>query len=239
MENWRISRFHPNPRILNVCGRFDRHSSLTEFTHTIDSLRVEASEEWPPSYNVAPSQRALVVRHTPEGRVASTLVWGLIPSWAKDVKKDWPINARSETVNERPMFGRAFRTQRCLVLCNGYYEWRKQATGPKQPYYLYCPGAAPFALAGLWERNEHLDAGALETFCILTTKASAAVDCIHHRMPIRLNHDAHADWLDSTVCDTELLSKLMALADNDWMFYPVSRYVNNPRNDSSRCSERL
>ena len=222
-----------------MCGRFDRHSSLAEFAHTIDDLHVGASEELPPSYNVAPSQSALVVRNTPEGRVASALVWGLVPSWAKDAKKKWPINARSETVNERPMFRRPFRTQRCLVLCNGYYEWQKQATGPKQPYYLQRPGATPFALAGLWERNDHLNVEPLETFCILTKTASAAVDCIHHRMPIRLSRDAHADWLDSTVCDVEFLSQLMASADNDWMFYPVSRYVNSPRNDSSRCSERL
>ena len=222
-----------------MCGRFDRHSSLADFAHAIDGLHVATSEELPPSYNVAPSQRALVVRNTPEGRVASALVWGLIPSWVKDSKKNRPINARSETVNERPMFRRPFRTQRCLVLCNGYYEWQKQATGPKQPYYLQCPRATPFALAGLWERNDHLDVEPLETFCILTKTASAAVDCIHHRMPIRLSRDAHADWLDSTVCDVEFLSQLMASADNDWMFYPVSRYVNNPRNDSSRCPERL
>jgi putative SOS response-associated peptidase YedK len=222
-----------------VCGRFDRHSSLADFAHAIDGLRVAESEELPPSYNVAPSQRALVVRNTPEGRVASALAWGLTPSWVKDSKKNRPINARSETVNERPMFRRPFRTRRCLVLCNGYYEWQKQATGPKQPYYLQCPGAAPFALAGLWERNDHLDVEPLETFCILTTTASATVDFIHHRMPIRLSRDAYADWLDSTVCDVEFLSQLMASADNDWMFYPVSRYVNNPRNDSSRCPERL
>ena len=222
-----------------MCGRFDRHSSLADFSHAIDGLHVEASEELPPSYNVAPSQHALVVRDTPEGRVASALVWGLIPSWVKDSTKNRPINARSETVNERPMFRRPFRTQRCLVLCNGYYEWQKQATGPKQPYYLQCPGATPFALAGLWERNDHLDAESLETFCILTTTASAAVDCIHHRMPIRLSRDAYADWLDSRVCDVEFLSQLMASADNDWMFYPVSRYVNSPRNDSSRSPERL
>ena len=222
-----------------MCGRFDRHSSLADFAHAIDNLHVEASEELPPSYNVAPSQRALVVRNTPEGRVASALVWGLIPSWVKDVKKNRPINARSETVNKRPMFRRPFRTQRCLVLCNGYYEWQKQATGSKQPYYLQCPGATPFALAGLWERNDYLDTEPVETFCILTTTASAAVDCIHHRMPIRLGRDAHADWLDSTVCDVEFLSQLMASADNDWTFYPVSRYVNSPRNDSSRCPERL
>jgi putative SOS response-associated peptidase YedK len=130
-----------------VCGRFDRHSSLADFAHAIDGLLVVASEELSPSYNVAPSQRALVVRSTPEGRVASALVWGLVPSWVKKTKKNPPINARSETVKERPMFRRSFRTQRCLVLCNGYYEWQEKATGPKQPYYLQCPGATPFALA--------------------------------------------------------------------------------------------
>ena len=222
-----------------MCGRFDRHSSLADFAHAIDNLHVEASEELPSSYNVAPSQRALVVRNMPEGRVASALLWGLIPSWAKDAKKSQPINARSETAAKRPMFRHSFRTQRCLVFCNGYYEWQKQATGPKQPYYFQCPEATPFALAGLWERNDHLDTESLETFCILTKSASTVVDSIHHRMPIRLNRDAHADWLDSTVSDVEFLSQLMALADNDWMFYPVSRYVNSPRNDSSHCLERL
>ena len=222
-----------------MCGRFDRHSSLAEFSHAIDGLHVEASEELPPSYNVAPSQRALVVRDTPEGRVASALVWGLIPSWAKDAKKNPPINARCETVNERSIFRRPFRTQRCLVLCDGFYEWQKQATGLKQPYYLQRPGATPFALAGLWERNDHLEDGPLETFCILTTTASAAVDSIHHRMPIRLTRDAHAGWLDPTVSDMKFLSQLMVSDDNDWMFYPVTRYVNTPRNDSSLCSEPL
>ena len=101
MENRWIFRLHPNPRILNVCGRFDRHSTLTEFTHTVDSLHVEASEELPPSYNVAPSQRALVVRNTPGGRVASALVWGLMPSWVKDVKKYRPINARNPWAMDR------------------------------------------------------------------------------------------------------------------------------------------
>jgi putative SOS response-associated peptidase YedK len=180
-----------------------------------------------------------VVRDTPAGRVASALVWGLIPSWVKDSKKNRPINARSETVNERPMFRRSFRTQRCLVLCNGYYEWQKQATGPKQPYYFQCPEATPITLAGLWARNDHLDSESLETFCILTKSASSVVGSIHHRMPIRLSRDAHADWLDSTVSDVGLLSQLIASADNDWMFYTVSRYVNSPHNDSSRCLERL
>ena len=103
------------------------------------------------------------------------------------------------------------------------------------PYYLQCPEATPFVLAGLWERNEHLDMESLETFCILTKSASTAVDGIHHRMPVRLSCDAHADWLDSTVSDVKLLTELMASADNDWSFYPVSRHVNSPQNNSSRC----
>jgi putative SOS response-associated peptidase YedK len=137
------------------------------------------------------------------------------------------------------MFRHSFRAQRCLVLCDGYYEWQKQAAGPKQPYYFQRPGATPFALAGLWARNDHLDSESLETFCILTKSASSTVDSIHHRMPIRLSRDAHADWLDSAVSDVGLLSQLIASADNDWMFHTVSRYVNSPRNDSSRCLERL
>jgi putative SOS response-associated peptidase YedK len=222
-----------------MCGRFDRHSSLNDFAQVVDGLSVEVSEDLPPSYNVAPSQRALVVRNTSKGRAASALAWGLLPSWVKDSKKNRPINARSETVNERPMFRGPFRSQRCLVLCDGYYEWQKQATGSKQPYYFQRPGAIPFALAGLWERNDHLDTEPLETFCILTTKASSEVDCIHRRMPICLARDAHEDWLDSMVGDVKFLSQLMTSINNDWVFYPVSRYVNNPRNSSNRCVEPM
>ena len=98
-----------------MCGRFDRHSSLAEFAHAIDGLHVAASEELPPSYNVAPSQRALVIRDTPEGRVASALVWGLIPSWAKDSKKNRPINARSETVNVGQNAGRNYQFISMLI----------------------------------------------------------------------------------------------------------------------------
>ena len=226
-------------RKANLCGRFARYSALSDFSQAIDGLNMDASDELALSYNVAPSQRALVVRNVPEGRVASALFWGLMPSWIKNTAKNLPINARSEAVNERPMFRRAFRNQRCLVLCDGYYEWKKQVNGAKQPYYLQCPDGAPFALAGLWERNEHLGRKPLETFCILTTSAGAAVDGIHQRMPIRLTRDNHSDWLDPKMCDTKSLSQMMAVAEDDWSFYQVHRYVNNPYNDSNLCLERL
>jgi putative SOS response-associated peptidase YedK len=222
-----------------MCGRFDRHSSLADFSHVIDKLQVEASEDLPASYNITPSQHALVIRNAPEGPVASALAWGLAPSWIKDSNKIRPINARSETVNERPMFRHSFRTQRCLILCDGYYEWQQQVSGPKQPFYLQRADETPFVLAGLWERNESLGDEPLETFCILTKTASTTVDRIHHRMPICLPRDAQADWLNSTVRDLAHLYQLMASAENDWMFYPVSRYVNSPHNDSNRCLERL
>jgi putative SOS response-associated peptidase YedK len=150
-----------------------------------------------------------------------------------------PINARFESVDKRPMFRSAFRTRRCLVLCDGYYEWQVRPTGPKQPYYFHRPEGVQFALAGLWERNERLSETPLETFCVLTKAASPIVEHIHDRMPLLLPQAVYAAWLNPSACDAETLNRLAGSAKDDWIVQPVSRFVNSPANNSSRCREPL
>lgn len=222
-----------------MCGRFDRHSSLTQFAKVIEDLCVEASDDLPPSYNVAPSQCALVVSDTHGGRVALACSWGFTPSWVTNPKMKRPINARLETVDKRPMFCGAFRARRCLVLCDGYYEWQVRSTGAKQPYYFHQPEGVPFALAGIWERNERLPGTSLKTFCVLTRAASTGIEHIHHRMPLLLSRTEYAAWLDPSVHDIDILRRLTTSSRDDWVFYPVSRFVNSPENNSSRCRESL
>ena len=218
-----------------MCGRFDRHSSLRNFTKVLGELDIKESDDLAGSYNVAPSQRALVIRHGSTGLIASALEWGLIPPWAKRSEKTWPINARAETIHKRGIFRRSFFERRCLILCDGFYEWRKQSDGSKQPYYFCSPEQSPFVLAGIWERNNTQYDKPIDTFCILTTSAGEGANFVHRRMPIRLASISHESWLNPKISDVAFLCQLIESAGDEWLFYPVSKYVNSPRNDSSRC----
>ena len=148
------------------------------------------------------------------------------------------INARSETVPEKPSFRRAFRERRCLILADGFYEWKRTDDG-KQPYYIRMEGGRPFAFAGLWEswrggREE------IRSCTILTTEANDRVSNIHHRMPVILAPEDHGLWLDPDVWEADPLLPLLAPYPDDVMeAYPVSRFVNRPANDDPRCVEPL
>src|SRR5262249_8129107 len=150
-----------------------------------------------PRYNVAPSQLVPVVRLGADGgRQLELLRWGLVPSWAKDEKIGYSlINARSETVAEKPSFRSAFKQRRCLVLESGFYGWAPR-DGKKQPWLFGLQGAEPFAFAGLWERWEKGEGDPLETCTIITTEANDTVRPVHNRMPVILPHDSLAAWLD-------------------------------------------
>jgi putative SOS response-associated peptidase YedK len=148
------------------------------------------------------------------------------------------INARSETVPEKPSFRRAFRERRCLILADGFYEWKRTNDG-KQPYYIRMEGGRPFAFAGLWEswrggREE------IRSCTILTTEANDRVSNIHHRMPVILAPEDHGLWLDPDVREADPLLPLLTPYPDDVMeAYPVSRFVNRPANDDPRCVEPL
>ncbi|MEX2618366.1 MAG: SOS response-associated peptidase [Alphaproteobacteria bacterium] len=155
--------------------------------------------------------------------------WGLVPSWAKDVNAGpLLINARADTVADKPSFRNAFRRRRCLIPADGFYEWRAQPTGPKQPMRIALPGNALFAFAGIWEHWQAAEGSELESCAIVTTDANAQLYDIHTRMPVILGPESYDIWLNA---DAEAAAMLMHPHDGEMAAWPVSRDVNSVRND--------
>ena len=218
-----------------MCGRF---------TLTVDPGQlqeafpwVDIPEEIPRRYNIAPSQPVAVVPNDGQNRV-DFFNWGLIPFWAKDPKiGNRMINARSETLTEKPSFRGPFKYKRCLVLVDGFYEWRKEpGTQSKTPIYLRLKNKAPFAFAGLWD-NWHSDDGSeIRTFTIITTEPNTLIMEIHNRMPVILPQNTYRDWLKEGENDPDLLKSFLRPYPSEEMeAYPVSRQVNSPQNDTPEC----
>jgi len=222
-----------------MCGRF----YLTTSVRALADLFQATEGELPVAqahFNIPPSAQVLAVRQLPghEGRQLVPLRWGLIPAWAKDPSiGNRLINARAETAADKPSFRDAFRRRRCIVLADGFFEWKKQG-GKKQPYLIRLRDARPFAFAGLWERWQGPDDRPVETCTILTTDANELVRPLHNRMPAILEAEAYAPWLDPTSQDREkLLPLLHSFPPEKMTAYPVSQRVNNPRADDAKCLE--
>jgi putative SOS response-associated peptidase YedK len=194
-----------------------------------------------PRYNIAPTQQVAAVRAAPDGsRELVDLHWGLIPSWAKDRGMGARmINARAETLAEKPVFRAAFRSRRCLIVADGFYEWQKRGTR-KQPYYIHRRNGAPFGFAGLWEHWRGEGSVALESCTIVTTTPNELLAPLHDRMPVIVAPQHYASWLDPGVRDTERLAEILQPLEDDVLeAYPVDLWVNNPRNDDARCIARF
>jgi putative SOS response-associated peptidase YedK len=196
-----------------------------------------------PRYNLAPRQEAPVLRIDSAGarpcRRLAMLRWGLVPAWAKDASLgDRMINARRETLEDRPGFRAAFRQRRCLVLADGFYEWRGSA-GRRMPYRFELEGRRPFAMAGLWESWTHSEGGVLETFAIITTDANAAVAPIHHRMPAIIPPAAYPVWLGEEAAEPKALKALLRpYQGEDMQAYGVSPRINKAIYDDASMLER-
>ena len=172
------------------------------------------------------------MRREGEERTLAKLRWGLVPTWAKDLKLGARmINARSETVHEKPAFRSAFRRRRCVIPVNGWFEWRRE-NGEKQPYWLRLAGEEVFSLAGLWERWEK-GGDPVETFAVLTTGATPALSDIHHRQPVIVEDEALDDWLDPETSSERLRSLAVAANDGPFERRAVSTRVNSARNDDA------
>jgi putative SOS response-associated peptidase YedK len=197
-----------------------------------------------PRYNIAPTQNVLCVRQNKDGNNECVdLRWGLVPSWAKDLKMGARmINARCETVAEKPSFRTAFKKRRCLVMADGFYEWKKQADG-KQPYYITRKDDQPFGMAGLWEawRDKAADdAPWIETCTIITTSANTLMQTLHDRMPVIFEPDQFDMWLDKDFSERQPLEQmLIPFANDELQAVPVSRIVNNAGNESPECIKPL
>ena len=175
----------------------------------------------------------------PEVKLIELFHWGLIPSWAKDPKiGNQMINARSETLSEKPSFRNAYKRRRCLVLADGYYEWQKiPGEKSKQPVYIRLKSQKPFAFAGLWEvwKGEGMDE-LLRSCTIITCPPNAVLAEIHHRMPVILPAEVYETWLAPDEQSSEVLQPLLVpYADEEMEAYPVSRFVNRPANNSPEC----
>ena len=218
-----------------MCGRF----TLFEADRILSrEFGVSGIPPLSPRYNIAPSQPVAAVRAASDGtgRDLTLLRWGLIPSWSKDPAiGNRLINARSETVREKPSFRNAFRRHRCLIPANGFYEWQRQGRG-KQPYFVRMRDGRPFAFAGLWDRWESPEAGAVETCAILTTAANGVLAPIHDRMPVILSPAEYARWLDPALLDTDSLASLLVpFQPEEMTAFPVSPRVNAPSVDDEKC----
>ena len=221
-----------------MCGRYrlSRRKQLVEQYFGA----VSGEDEWSPRYNVAPSQPVVVIRQDagePVRRL-STVRWGLIPLWAKDPGIGYKtINARSETVATTASFREPFKSQRCLVPADGFYEWKREGK-TKQPYSFEVNDGELFAFAGLWDRWKSPQGEVVESCTILTTTPNSLLSDIHDRMPVILSPDNYDLWLDPAFRNTSSVSEMLKPYDTVLMRrYPVSTRVNQVLNDDADCAK--
>lgn len=215
-----------------MCGRYTLSSPSDDVAALFD---LDGTPLLPERYNIAPTQEAAVVRQvTPAGeRRLDYLRWGLIPAWAKEASiGNKLINARGETVSEKPAYKSSFKKKRCLVPTSGFYEWKAEGK-LKQPFFIHRKDGKPFAFAGLWSSWKDRESGAtVESFNLLTIDPNDVLRPIHDRMPVILAPEDFAAWLDPKNEDTEALQKLIRPAPAEpFEAYPVSRAVNSPGNE--------
>jgi putative SOS response-associated peptidase YedK len=221
-----------------MCGRY----RLTiEEQELLETWVAELFTEYRPSFNIAPSRTVPVVVSGDGGRRIEGFRWGLVPSWARDPRiGNRMINARSETVAEKPSFRTAWRqARRCVVPANGFYEWRKPGENEtaKVPYSIEMADSRPFGLAGLWEEWSG-EGSRLRTFTILTTSPNSLLKPIHDRMPVILgDSEAWDAWLDPAIPSDSLSALFEPWDPEEMQAYPVSSRVNRPGNDGPECVE--
>ncbi|MEB3216927.1 MAG: SOS response-associated peptidase [Nostocales cyanobacterium 94392] len=219
-----------------MCGRFTL-TTEAESLREIFQISDTSNCQWEANYNIAPTQMVMTVLHNEETkqRELRSQRWGLIPTWAKDTKIAAKlINARAETLAEKPSFRSAFKRRRCLILADGFYEWKRLET-KKQPYYFQLQEQQPFAFAGLWEQW-HPDEENITSCTIITTDANELLQPIHNRMPVILQQQDYEKWLDPQLQDTEILQPILQPYPAEQMSsHTVSTKVNNPQHQSPDC----
>ena len=218
-----------------MCGRFSMYSSRDELARLFGSETDDVPDQLP-RYNVAPTQLVAVVRLDDGQRVMRPLRWGLIPTWSRDEKiGNSLINARAETVTEKPAFRAAFKKRRCLIPTTGFYEWMATGGKKKQPFHIRMIDGKPFALAGLWEHWSGAEGETVESCTIITTTANDLVGRVHDRMPVILAPANYGTWLDPTTPAEALQALLRPYPAEEMTAVPVGSFVSNPRNEGPQC----
>lgn len=221
-----------------MCGRFELHSAF-EIIARLFGLSGDVRMV-PTGYNIAPGKDiAIIVNDDGTNRI-TLCRWGFVPTWAKDLKEGYKmINARAETVAEKPSFRQAFIRQRCLVVADGFYEWKNEG-GKKRPFYIHRKDGKPFGMAGLYNLWTSPEGEQVCTSTIITTDANESLKPIHERMPVILPTDETGRWLDPAIHEKDrLLPMLKPFPDNDLELYEVSTGVNSPKNDSAENIKRI
>ena len=218
-----------------MCGRY----TLTSAPEAIRALfRYEDQPNFPPRYNVAPTQPIAIVRLVEGKRQFALVRWGLLPSWVKDPKTfSLLINARGESVIEKPAFRAAMKRRRCLIPADGFYEWQK-AGERKRPFFVRAKAGGPLAFAGLWETWTGPNGEEIDTAAIVTTRANRMLGPIHERMPVIVPPEAFDLWLDTAKVDATTAAALIAPAPENLLeAYEISTAVNRVANDDARLIE--
>jgi putative SOS response-associated peptidase YedK len=219
-----------------MCGRYSLAATASEI---VEAFGLAEAIAIPPRYNIAPTQHVPIVRLDPGGqeRRLDVVRWGLTPAWARGPRPI--INARSETIAEKPSFRSAFKQRRCLVPASGFYEWQKLGAA-KQPYCVRPHDGGLLAFAGIWDRFRDEEGNQADAFAILTCAPNRTMEPIHNRMPVILGTAAYARWLDPQVQELDPLADLLVPAPDDRLTaYPVSNRVNSPGHDDAECIEPL
>ncbi|HNT30414.1 MAG TPA: SOS response-associated peptidase [bacterium] len=222
-----------------MCGRFFEFSPLSRILEEF-SLDDPGDLAVQPSYNIAPGQPVLAVTADSTGRHLARFRWGLIPSWARDESIGYKmINARAETAHEKPSFRSAFKQRRCLIIADGFYEWKREG-GKKTPFAFRLADERPFGFAGLYEHWNSPEGKVLSTCTILTTTPNELIASVHDRMPVILPKAAEAAWLDAELIAPEALQPLLQPLDAAGMVcWEISSQVNTPQNNHPGLLDRL
>ena len=218
-------------------------SAPTLLTEHFDVDEVLIDDDPPPSYNVAPRANVLTVYERDDRRRLGPMRWGLVPSWAEDLTiGDRLINARAETLTEKPAYRHAFERRRCIIPADGFYEWQTLVGPKKHPVYIHARSGEPLAMAGLaeiWSDRDDPNAPWVRSCAVVTTSANATVRPVHDRMPVMLDARDWDQWLDRDVRDPFALAPLLVPASDDLLeWWPVGTRVNAARNDDASLIER-
>ncbi len=217
-----------------MCGRF---AVTVPIAQIIEQFEIEQNLcDLAPSYNVAPGQEvaAIVID---ENKKLVKFKWGLMPSWMKkDAKPAGMINARAETIKEKPSFRSSFKNRRCLIIASGFYEWRREGK-EKIPVYIRMKNGEPFCFAGIYDFWKSAEGKTIGTCAIITTEANSLIEKIHERMPVILDKKDHKLWLDCAQDEQLVLPLLASFSPDEMETYEVGKLVNSPANNSPECIE--